>query len=183
MDIDVKLITENFVEILTNTINISSLFKQIFDSEAAPDVIETTQYVYDEVQDKVVPQTVEVENISKIKADLSDTISGDIGDALDNCVKYDDKASAVAFGIVKYDNSTIKINENNQMYVDSDALGITSVPHATNADKATLADSILDTHSPVDNPVGVSVWVGSQDEYTALGNTIDSNTLYFIKEA
>lgn len=68
MNIDVKLITDNLVELLTNTINISSLFEQIFDSEAAPATIETTQYVYDEEEEKIIPTTVYVDNMSKIKS-------------------------------------------------------------------------------------------------------------------
>ena len=74
MNIDVKLITDNLVELLTNTINISSLFEQIFDSEAAPATIATTQYVYDEEEEKIKPETVLVENMSKIKQDLANTV-------------------------------------------------------------------------------------------------------------
>lgn len=74
MNIDVKLITDNLVELLTNTINISSLFEQIFDSGAAPATIETTQYVYNDEEEKIKPETVLVENMSKIKQDLANTV-------------------------------------------------------------------------------------------------------------
>lgn len=70
MNIDIKLITDNLVELLTNTINMSSLFEQIFNSEAAPATIDTIQYVYDDEEEKIIPTTVSVDNMSKIKQEL-----------------------------------------------------------------------------------------------------------------
>lgn len=74
LNIDVKLITDNLVELLTNTINISSLFEKIFDSEAAPTTLETYQYVYNDESQKIEPHTVLVENMSKIKQDLASSV-------------------------------------------------------------------------------------------------------------
>ena len=64
--IDVKLITDNLVELLTNSINISSLLQQMFDSET-PATVELEQYTYNEESEKIVPTTVMVDNIAKMK--------------------------------------------------------------------------------------------------------------------
>lgn len=177
MNIDVKLITENFVEILTNTINISSLFEQIFDSNAQPATIETTQYVYDQTTDTVKPKAVYVDNMSKVKADLEDAVSEEIGIALEDCVKYEDIATEEDLGVVCIDNSTVKMNEDNQIYVDSSQLGITHVASADSATTATVANSVLAGN--IDSEI--SIWVGSQAEYDSIQQK-DSGVLYFIKE-
>lgn len=177
MNIDVKLITENFVEILTNTINMSSLFEQIFDSNAEPTTIETVQYVYDNITDEIQPKPVYVDNMSKIKADLEDAVSDEIGIALEDCVKYEDIATEEDVGVVCIDNRTIKMNEDNQIYVDSPELGITHVDSATNADVAVLANNVQAGNINE----GISIWVGSQIEYDAI-QVKDANVLYFIKE-
>lgn len=177
MNIDVKLITENFVEILTNTINIASLFEQIFNASAEPAEIETVQYVYDEDQEAIVPKTILVDNMAKIKADLENSVSGEIGAALEDCVKYEDIATSSRLGILKIDGSTIKMNGDSQVYVDPSSLNITRVESAANADAASIANTLLNEK---DNE-GISVWVGSQAEFNNIQSK-DSSVLYFVRE-
>lgn len=74
MKIDLKLITDNLVELLTNTINVSSLFKKIFYDPTPETQIPLTQWVYDEVQDKMIPQVTYVSNVAAIKEELENHV-------------------------------------------------------------------------------------------------------------
>lgn len=168
-NIDINLITENFTEILTNTINIASVFYDMFFKET-PDVLNLEQYVYNGTEIEL--KTVQVPNIASIKKDLEESV-------------VSKEATETTFGVVKIDNSTIKKNQSSQIYVpiDNDTIkilenGNISVDKSTfTPDKATLASSITN----INGNSNITFWVGSQDEYDSI-SVKDPNTLYFIQE-
>lgn len=168
-NIDINLITENFTEILTNTINIASVFYDMFFKET-PDVLNLEQYVYNGTEIEL--KTVQVPNLASIKKDLEESVATR-------------EATETTFGVVKIDNSTIKKNQNSQIHVpiDNDTIKIlengnigvdksTFIP-----DKATVSFFVTN----VNDNSNVNFWVGSQDEYDSV-SVKDPNTLYFIQE-
>ena len=168
-NIDINLITENFTEILTNTINIASVFYDMFFKET-PDTLSLEQYVYNGTEIEL--KTVQVPNLASIKKDLEESV-------------VSREATETTFGVVKIDNSTIKKNQSSQIHVpiDNDTIkilenGNIGVDKSTfTPDKATLASSVTN----VNDNSNVTFWVGSQDEYDSV-SVKDPNTLYFIQE-
>lgn len=168
-NIDINLITENFTEILTNTINIASVFYDMFFKET-PDTLSLEQYVYNGTGIEL--QTVQVPNLASIKKDLEESV-------------VSREATETTFGVVKIDNSTIKKNQSSQIHVpiDNDTIkilenGNIGVDKSTfTPDKATLASSITN----INDNSNITFWVGSQDEYDSIA-VKDPNTLYFIQE-
>ena len=69
--IDVKLITENLVELLTNTLNISSLFEKVFYDPNPDGNITLEQYVYKPEIDKILPEVTYIPNVAYIKDELA----------------------------------------------------------------------------------------------------------------
>ena len=75
LNIDVKLITDNLVELLTNTINISSLFEKIFYSKEPDYNVPLEQWVYEDDHDpKMYPKTTYVKNLAAIEEELAGTV-------------------------------------------------------------------------------------------------------------
>lgn len=74
MNIDVKLITDNLVELLTNTINVSSLFEKVFYSKEPDRNIELVQYVYKEDTQKIEPELTKIKNVAAIEEELRNSI-------------------------------------------------------------------------------------------------------------
>lgn len=105
--IDVKLITDNLVELLTNTINISSLFSKIFNTLEAAETIETEQYVYD--GSAIVATTVYVDNMTKIKQEVAKASSS----VVDKCVKKDE----IDGETLKFDDDLGKLRVNESSIV------------------------------------------------------------------
>ena len=165
MNIDVRLITDNLVELLTNTINMSSLFKDIFDSEASPATLETIQYVVED--NKVVPTTVLVDNMSKIKRDLQEDVI------------LPDESQTLTNKTISADDNTIS----NLSVVNFKNEAITSIIHSTTQ----AVDTALPTEKSVADALaealdGKKIRVLTQDEYDNLSEK-DLSTLYFIKES
>ena len=173
MNIDIKLITDNLVELLTNTINMSSLFKDIFDSKADPATLKTTQYIVED--NKVVPTTVLVDNMSKIKSDLQ---SG---------VVLPDESQTLINKTINADNNTIS-NLSVTNFKDD---VISSIVH----DTAQASDTVLPTEKSVATALsevlstillevldGKKIRVITQGEYDDITEK-DPDTLYFIKES
>ena len=70
LSIDVKLIQDNLVELLTNTINVSSLLAKIF-YDTEPEEVDLTQWVYNESSEKIIPKVTKVPNMAFIKDELA----------------------------------------------------------------------------------------------------------------
>lgn len=73
LKIDAKLLEDNLVELLTNTINVSSLMERIFYSEI-PDKVSLDQWVYNSSSQKLELITTEVPNLAYIKQDLESNV-------------------------------------------------------------------------------------------------------------
>ena len=73
LNIDVKLIQDNLVELLTNTINVSSLFAKIF-YDPVPEEVDLTQWVYNESSDKITTKVTKVPNVAFIKDELASRV-------------------------------------------------------------------------------------------------------------
>lgn len=173
-NIDVNLITENFVEILTNTINIASLFHDMFFSET-PEDVELEQYIYDgtklELQSTLVPNLAKMKEELKEAATQSEATSTKAG-----VVKIDDSTivkNSTGQICVPIDNNSIVINSNDEIAVDKENF----VPdRALNSD---ITYKIINVH---DSVTPLNFWLGTQVQYDAITDK-DPDTVYFISQS
>lgn len=160
--INPQLISENLTELLTNSINISSLFAKVFYDTIPSDSITLSQYVVKD-DGALDIENVEIKNVAQIQQELMNAIGSSVVQNIGSVV----------------DNETIKLNSNDKIYVDGSRLSVSVAASATQAATASLAETIKNALVGSSSPL--SVWVGTQDEYDNL--TVDQNTLYFIQES
>lgn len=156
--IDPQLISENLTELLTNSINISSLFEKVFYSPEVNYSIPLEQYVYKD--GSLVMEETFIKNIAAIADELKNSSSPFSPENISSII----------------DDNTIKLNNSNKLYVDGENLSVSAAATATSASAAETIKNAL-----VGSASNLNVWVGTQEEYDSIVK--DPSTLYFIKES
>lgn len=175
---DVNLIQDNLVELLTNTINISSLFYQVFIDPTPHSDITLDQWVYKDGT-MVMETTTGIKNLAAIESNISSQVEDIVDEKLDEYVKDTDYASQNTVGVAAIDGVTVDLNSDHQLYVKGDSLTVAHSETSSLAAEATIVATIQNQNdsSPYSN---IKIWVGTQAEYDIIEKAND--TLYFIKE-
>ena len=158
--IDPQLLGDNLTELLTNSINVSSLFAKVFYSTEPSKTITLSQYVVKD-DGSLDIQNVQIKNVAQIQKELIDSVSGSVVQNIGSVI----------------DGETIKLNGENKLYVDGANLSVSAAATATTASSANFAETLKNTL----NGNAINVWVGTQADYDAV-TVKEANTLYLVKE-
>lgn len=158
--IDPQLLGDNLTELLTNSINVSSLFAKVFYSTEPSNTITLSQYVVKD-DGSLDIQNVKIKNVAQIQKELIDSVSGSVIQNIGSVI----------------DGETIKLNGENKLYADGASLSVSAAATATTASSANFAETLKNTL----NGNALNVWLGTQSDYDAV-TVKEANTLYLIKE-